>query len=107
MPFGDGTGPRGMGPMTGWGTGYCTGFNRPGIAGLAYGRSWFGFNRGRGRGMGRGMGMGGGIMPLSTSAPQSSGTEQEIEALKAQSQALAEQLAGIQQRIEELGEKER
>lgn len=107
MPFGDGTGPRGMGPMTGRGAGYCTGFTVPRFSGPAFGRGWFGFNRGRGRGIGRGMGMGGGIMPLSTSAPQSSGTEQEIEALKAQSQALAEQLAGIQQRIEELGEKER
>ena len=45
------------------------------------------------------------MSPLSTPAPQSSGTEQEIEALKAQSQSLAEQLAGIQQRVEELSGK--
>ena len=32
MPFGDGTGPGGMGPMTGRGAGYCTGFARPGFA---------------------------------------------------------------------------
>ena len=32
MPFGDGTGPRGMGPMTGRGAGYCSGFSGPGFA---------------------------------------------------------------------------
>jgi hypothetical protein len=58
MPFGDGTGPQGMGPMTGWGAGYCTGYNRPGFAGLTLGRRWFGFNRYFGRGGGRGRGRG-------------------------------------------------
>ena len=60
---------------------------------------------GMGRGMGGGMGMGGGIMPQFTPTPQPSSPEQEIEALKDQSQALAKQLAEIQQRIEELSEK--
>ena len=58
MPFGDGTGPRGMGPMTGWGAGYCAGYNRPGFAGQTAGRQWFGFNRLFGRGGGRGRGRG-------------------------------------------------
>jgi hypothetical protein len=45
MPYGDGTGPAGAGPMTGRGAGFCAGFNTPGFA-----------NNGRGgmRGMGRG-----------------------------------------------------
>ena len=30
MPRGDGTGPLGLGPMTGRGLGYCAGFGRPG-----------------------------------------------------------------------------
>ena len=30
MPGGDGTGPMGMGPMTGRGAGYCAGFAAPG-----------------------------------------------------------------------------
>ena len=64
-----------------------------------------GMGRGMGGGMGRGMGMGGGIMPLSNATPQSSSPEQEIEILKDQSQALAKQMADIQQRIEELGKK--
>ena len=58
MPFGNGTGPRGMGPMTGRGAGYCTGSGRPGLAMPVPGRQWFGFGRrswgrGRGRGFGR------------------------------------------------------
>jgi len=32
MPRGDGTGPAGMGPMTGRAAGYCTGSNAPGFA---------------------------------------------------------------------------
>jgi hypothetical protein len=58
MPFGDGTGPRGMGPMTGRGAGYCTGFAGRGFASSSLGRSWFGFNRNPGRGTGRGRGRG-------------------------------------------------
>jgi hypothetical protein len=51
MPFGDGTGPSGMGPMTGRGAGYCAGSGRPGFANSLPRRWWSGF--GRGRGMGR------------------------------------------------------
>ena len=32
MPFGDGTGPMGLGPMTGRGAGLCAGYGRPGFA---------------------------------------------------------------------------
>jgi len=46
MPRGDGTGPMGMGPMTGRGAGFCAGFAVPGYANpIGYG---FGFERGRG-----------------------------------------------------------
>ena len=31
MPRGNGTGPAGMGPMTGRGAGYCAGFRIPGV----------------------------------------------------------------------------
>ncbi len=44
MPFGDGTGPRGMGPMTGRAAGFCAGFGRPGFANPIPGRG-FGFGR--------------------------------------------------------------
>ncbi|MCD6575698.1 MAG: DUF5320 domain-containing protein [Nanoarchaeota archaeon] len=44
MPFGDGTGPDGRGPMTGRGLGYCAGYNSPGFTrGVPMGR---GFGRG-------------------------------------------------------------
>ncbi len=72
MPFGDGTGPFGEGPMTGWGMGRCgantndvanEGQNTGNVswprrllgAAFRWGRRWFG---GRGRGFGRGRGMG-------------------------------------------------
>lgn len=69
MPFRDGTGPMGLGPMTGRGAGFCAGFARPGFSnpapGYPYGypvavpvspgRSYgFGPRLGRGRGVGRG-----------------------------------------------------
>jgi len=59
MPFGDRTGPQGLGPMTGRGGGYCAGYPAPGYANPAPGR---GFGRGgRGRGWGPGFGRGGGF----------------------------------------------
>lgn len=50
MPRGDGTGPMGMGPMTGRGAGYCAGYTVPGYAnpGCGFGRGY-----GRGRGFGK------------------------------------------------------
>jgi len=56
--------------------------------------------------MGMGGGMGAGIMPGVGPTSQPASPEQEIEALKAQSQMLAQQLSEIQRRIEELGKKE-
>jgi len=64
-----------------------------------------GMGGGMGRGMGRGMGMGFGMTPPVSPAPQAQTAEQELEALKAQSQAMAQQLTEIQRRIEELEKK--
>ena len=41
MPFGDGTVPRGIGPMTGRGVGYCARCGKPGFANPAPTRRWF------------------------------------------------------------------
>ena len=64
---------------------------------------------GMGRGMGRGMGMGSGgagmMPPIGPTYPSLS-AEQEIETLRTQSQMLAQQLADIQSRLEELGNKQ-
>ena len=65
MPFGDGTGPMGLGPMTGRGAGFCAGFGRPGFASPMPGYShpygygyltpgWPRWGYGFGRGFGRG-----------------------------------------------------
>jgi hypothetical protein len=45
MPYGDRTGPQGLGPMTGRGAGYCAGSSMPGYMNPGYGR---GGGRGRG-----------------------------------------------------------
>ncbi|HRT63051.1 MAG TPA: DUF5320 domain-containing protein [Syntrophales bacterium] len=45
MPRGDGTGPAGLGPMTGRAAGFCAGYSVPGYMNPAWG--W-----GRGRGFG-------------------------------------------------------
>lgn len=82
MPGGDGTGPMGMGPMTGRGAGYCAGNDVPGYANPLPGRyaraipaedvyygsrvprtyqaygPVYGPRMGRGMGMGRGRGRG-------------------------------------------------
>ena len=66
MPLGDGTGPSGLGPMTGRAAGFCAGYPVPGYLNPIPGRGWFGVGRGgfprgggRGRFFGRGRGWGG------------------------------------------------
>jgi predicted Fe-Mo cluster-binding NifX family protein len=81
----------------------------PGMGGgFGMGRG-MGMGRGRGRGMGRGMGIGRGMgfsmTPPTSPTPQPQSPEQELETLKAQSQALAQQLADIKRRIEEIEKK--
>ena len=51
MPWGDGTGPMGLGPMTGRAAGYCAGYNVPGYLNPTVPRwGWYGGGWGRGRG---------------------------------------------------------
>ena len=119
MPAGDGTGPMGMGPMTGRGAGYCAGYGAPGYANPIPGRG-FGMGRGRGGG-GRGWrhqyyatGLPGwarfgyapawGAPPPAAYGPYAAPPtrEQEAEFLKTQAEWLKEQLDAISQRITEL-----
>ncbi|HHU75822.1 MAG TPA: DUF5320 domain-containing protein [Firmicutes bacterium] len=51
MPGGDGTGPRGFGPLTGWGRGYCAGEPVRGYGGFGpgfRGRRWYGYHQPQG-----------------------------------------------------------
>jgi len=107
MPRGNGTGPMGLGPMTGRGAGYCAGNAVPGYA-----------NPGMGRGLGMGSGFGGGgrgwrNMFYATGlpgwqrfgwpgSPAPMSPENEAAALKAQAEALQKQVEAITKRLAEI-----
>ena len=103
MPGRNGTGPRGMGQMTGRGMGNCAGNG----AGRGFGNG-FSAGQGRGcgygfggRGMGMGMNMGAGYaaqMPVTPIA--------EKEMLTAQAEYLSQELEGLKKRLTELNAKE-
>ena len=111
MPGGDGTGPEGLGPMTGRAAGLCAGYGVPGYANPVGGRGW---NRG-GRGRrnwyyatglpgwaraGRGRPAWGGAAGVPFAQGLTAG--QELDALKGQAQYLGDALGDINKRIEEL-----
>lgn len=109
MPRGDGTGPMGMGAMTGRRAGYCAGFGMPGYANRGFGA---GFGRGRGFGMGFGRGWrnrfwaagapgwyGYGVQPLPYGEPN---PEAEKQALKSQAEVLQSELEMIKKRLAEV-----
>lgn len=115
MPRGDGTGPMGMGAMSGRAAGFCAGFGIPGYANPAPGRG-FGMGFGRGRGFG-GRGGGGGhgwrCMFHATDLPgwmrfggyaapyQTPDPNLEKQALKNQAEALQSELDFIKKRLSE------
>jgi hypothetical protein len=113
MPGGDGTGPAGMGPMTGRAAGYCAGFQMPGYVNPMPGRGWGmgrGWGRGRGWGGGRGWGYGYYPMGIPGAAPAygvppyygAPSNEQEAQALRTQAEHLEGALDEIRKRITEL-----
>lgn len=114
MPGGDGTGPVGLGPMTGRAAGYCAGYSMPGYANPIPGRGWgFGFGRGRGGGRGWGFGFGRGFgrrwaaYPYAYSAPYYPAypynseitAKDEADMLKDQAKAMEEEIKAINERI--------
>lgn len=121
MPGGDGTGPAGMGPMTGRAAGFCAGYAVPGFANPIPGRGFWGWGRGGG---GRGWrnryyatGLTGwqraasgyppyGVPYGAPYAPALS-REQELEMLKGQAEYFDDALDGIKKRIEELEAEEK
>ncbi len=90
MPGFDGTGPGGMGPMTGGGRGFCSpwGVRSAGYAYGNYASRPYGYYR----------------YGYGAYSPQVS-AKQELEFLKDQASALRGQLSTIESRIEELGKK--
>ena len=125
MPRGDGTGPGGMGPMTGRAAGYCAGYAVPGYMNSIGGRGFGAFGGGRGGGWGRrnwfnatgltgwqraGMGMPAYGAPPAYPTPYAASfapaatKEQELDALKGQAEYFEDALEGIKKRIEELQE---
>lgn len=100
MPGRDRTGPQGIGPMSGWGTGYCAG-NRAETGNFG-GRGWQrgGAGGGHGRckqfyatGQPGWMRSGWGNRPSPT---------QEAQALKDQAEALESELKLVMQRLDEV-----
>lgn len=107
MPRGDGTGPNGLGPMTGRAAGYCAGWGTPGYMnwGVGYGRS---LHLGRGLGWRRGFGYGPAYgsypaYPFGSSAAPEGTEDSELRDLEQQAQYLERELKAIRKRIEALG----
>jgi len=120
MPWGDGTGPLGLGPKTGRAAGYCAGYPVPGYMNPIPGRGFWGWGRGWfGRGGGRGWrhwfyatGLPGWMrarigypafgrwnVPYNYGEPT---PKEEMEMLKEQLEFLKEQLEEIQKRMNDL-----
>ena len=120
MPGRDGTGPMGMGAMTGRAAGLCAGFSAPGYANSIPGRGFgMGFGRGSfgGRGGGRGRrnmfyatGRPGWMRFTGYNAPYENPTtfmrpdpEMEKQNLRGQADALQSELDFIRKRLDEIG----
>lgn len=88
MPGRNGTGPMGLGPMSGKGMGLCTGVNSA-VNGVG-----FGFGSGRGMGCRRGFGRNSIATPTSTKTQKEMLTDQK-EQLAAQLELVSKQLENL------------
>jgi hypothetical protein len=112
MPGFDGTGPRGMGPMTGGGRGFCSpwGIGAAFRAGVIPSYPWAPYPYGgpgaipsyRGYAPGTAPGQPPATPGATPYAPQMA-PEQELDYLRNQAQMMREQLERIEARIRELG----
>lgn len=128
MPGMNGTGPMGLGPMTGGGRGLCAvpmpmgspAYGYPGaFRGVGRGGIPWGGGRGRTWGGGRGRGWRTRAWPASSAAygyappsypgvpPVSLSVEEEIKSMQAQAEFLKEQLSAIESRITEMEAQEK
>jgi hypothetical protein len=90
MPQGDRTGPRGQGPMTGRGLGYCASSNVSGF-----------MNSGFGRGFGIRRGFRAGFIPMNQFQPTVITEKEEKEYLEKELEVLKEEITSIQKRLNE------
>lgn len=97
MPRGDGTGPMGMGSMTGRGAGFCAGFASPGYAKQTGYATGFGCGRGFRR-MYNATGLPG-YARYSANAMASASADDEKELLNRQANFLENQLKQVKKRI--------
>jgi len=95
MPAGDGTGPLGLGSMTGRGYGRCAGYDAPGFATPFGGRRYLG-RGGAGRGYGRGYGC---TAAYPTRVPLYGVVPDEKTVLAAQVKAREDELKALKERI--------
>ena len=96
MPWGDRTGPFGLGQRTGRGLGFCGGFNTPGFV---KGPGW-GFGRGWGRGFGKGWRW---FLWAMKYLPEENIPQlDEKEILKEEAESLRRRLAEIEKRLAKL-----
>jgi hypothetical protein len=114
MPFGDRTGPLGLGPRTGRGMGYCSGYLAPGSMNPLLGRGGLGFGRRMGGGFfGRGRGWRNCFWATGLPGWERSGygyppygpgfmPKEEVDILRDQAEFLKQQLDDIQERISKL-----
>ena len=122
MPGFNGTGPAGMGSMTGWGRGFCnssrtaygpTPILRPGYREYGYGQGFGqgrGFRGGFGPGFGRGRGYGRGFDPRGAypsmgkqyGSSYAMNSQNELDMLKDEAGAMKKELDAINDRIKKL-----
>ena len=119
MPRGDKTGPDGLGPRSGRGLGYCSGYDSPGYT-KGVPRGGRGYGRGYGRGFGRGLGWGRGRRyhldpdelyypnrnPVYPTEPNvEMNREEEKHYLENMVHSLENELKNIKNRLKEIGNK--
>ena len=116
MPGGDKRGPRGQGPMTGRGAGYCAGFDGPGFmaddtargAGFGWGRGFGGRGRwrgGPGLGYGQGRGFRRGFGPA-INAPYDATSTGDRRTMGEEVALLREQISDLEDRLAQIKDDE-
>ncbi|RLE08823.1 MAG: hypothetical protein DRJ06_03995 [Candidatus Aminicenantes bacterium] len=98
MPGRNGTGPLGMGPMTGRAAGYCAGYQSPGYINQIPVRGFGGRGLMRGLKFGRGYGFRAGAYQYASNMT----SQQEIDILREQAKIMEVEVQAINKRIGEL-----